>query len=227
MAIIAFPKVEEADEHGLLAVGGDLEVSSLLLAYQQGIFPWPISEQLPLCWFSPDPRGILTFKDLTINRTLQKFLKNRSSKYSVTFNTQFETVIRNCAEIKRANQNSTWITEDIIEAYIDLFYYGHAYSVEVTNLETQALVGGVYGVAINGFFSGESMFSKEDNVSKLALIALLTKLNDFNIGWLDTQMITPVVQSLGGKLISRNKFMSKLSVSLEKKQLNRKLIFGN
>jgi leucyl/phenylalanyl-tRNA--protein transferase len=194
MAIIAFPPVDESDEHGLVAVGGDLEIDSLLLAYSQGIFPWPISDEYPLAWFSPDPRGILAFDKLHLGKSFKKFLKN--NPYEVKFNTNFEAVIMNCAGVKRPDQGSTWINQEIIDAYIKMHQQGFAYSIE-TYLEDR-LVGGVYGVCINRFYSGESMFHLEDNASKVALVSLLYLLKQRDIGWIDTQMVTPVVESLGG-----------------------------
>ncbi|MGZ3789702.1 MAG: leucyl/phenylalanyl-tRNA--protein transferase [Bacteriovorax sp.] len=211
MAIIAFPPVEESDEHGLVAMGGDLEVESLLLAYSQGIFPWPISQEYPLAWFSPDPRGILAFDRLHLGKSLRKFLKK--NPYEIRFNTNFEAVIMNCALVIRADQPSTWITQDIINAYIELHKQGFAYSVE-TYLD-ERLVGGVYGVCINRFYSGESMFHLEDNASKVALVALMYMLKQRDIGWIDTQMVTPVVESLGGVEIPRETFLKMLKVSLE------------
>lgn len=211
MAIVAFPPVQEADEYGLLALGGDLELESLLLAYSQGIFPWPINEDYPLAWFSPDPRGVLFFDKLHLSQSLKKFLKK--NPYEIRFNTNFEAVIMNCAMVKRHDQASTWITPEIINAYINLFKKGFAYSCE-TYLDDR-LVGGVYGVCINRFYSGESMFHLEDNASKVALVSLMSMLNQAGIGWLDTQMVTPVVHALGGVEIPRETYLKMLRVSLE------------
>ena len=211
MAIVDFPPVESADEHGLLALGGDLEIDSILLAYSRGIFPWPISEEYPIAWFSPDPRGILAFKQLHLSKSLRKFLKK--NPYEIRFNTNFEEVIRSCSKVPRSDNQGTWITEDIIKSYIELHKEGYAYSVE-TYLDNK-LVGGVYGVCINRFYSGESMFHTEDNASKVALIALLYQLNNQDIGWLDTQMVTPVVASLGGVAIPRETYLKMLEVSLK------------
>lgn len=211
MAIFDFPSVDHADEHGLLALGGDLELESLLLAYSRGIFPWPISEEYPLAWFSPDPRGILAFDKLHLSKSLRKFLKK--NPYEIRFNTNFEAVIRNCAKVPRADNQGTWITEDIINSYINLHKNGFAYSIE-TYLDN-VLVGGVYGVCINRFYSGESMFHTADNASKVALIALLYQLKQKDIGWLDTQMVTPVVESLGGIEIPRETYLKMLEISIK------------
>lgn len=210
MAIVAFPPLEEADEHGLLALGGDLELESLLLAYTQGIFPWPISDEYPLAWFSPDPRGILAFDKLHLSKSLRKFLKK--NPYEIRFNTNFEAVIMNCARVKRNDQSATWITQEIINAYIEMFKHGFAYSCE-TYLDNK-LVGGVYGVCINRFYSGESMFHLEDNASKVALASLMYMLYQRDIKWLDTQMVTPVVQGLGGVEIPRETYIKMLKASL-------------
>jgi len=212
MAIEAFPPIESADEHGLLALGGDLEPESLILAYTNGIFPWPINDEYPLAWFSPDPRGVLYTEELHVATSLKKFL--RKNPFQVTFNQQFEAVIKNCALQKRQGQESTWITDELMEAYIQFHKLGFAYSVEVLN-QDQKLVGGLYGVNINKYFSGESMFHLEDNASKVALIALVSKLRDFEIPYLDTQMVTPVIKSMGGTEIPRELFLKYLSKSLQ------------
>lgn len=206
MRTVIFPPVEEATEDGIVAAGGDLEIDTLKAAYQSGIFPWPISVEFPLAWFSPDPRGILEFKDLHVSRSFEKFLKK--SPFTVSFNQAFSKVIRACAVTPRKGQRDTWITPEIINGYERLFQYGEAYSVEVWHEEK--LVGGLYGVAMGDFVSGESMFMKEDNASKLALYSLIHVLSKNGIQWLDTQMVTPVVEQFGGKYISRKKFLKKI-----------------
>ena len=143
---------------------------------------------------------------------IKKFLKK--NPYEIRFNTNFEEVIRACASVKRSDNQGTWITEDIIKGYINLHKKGYAYSVE-TYLDNK-LVGGVYGVSINMFYSGESMFHIEDNASKVALVALLYRLHSQGIGWLDTQMVTPVVESLGGVEIPRETYLAMLERSLYK-----------
>ena len=210
MAITEFPPIDSADEHGLLALGGDLEIESLLLAYSNGIFPWPISDEYPLAWFSPDPRGILAFEKLHLSKSFRKFLKK--NPYEIRFNTNFEAVIMNCAGVKRPDQASTWINKEIIDAYIKMHQQGYAYSIE-TYLDDR-LVGGVYGVCINRFYSGESMFHLEENASKVALVSLMYSLNQRNIGWLDTQMVTPVIEALGGIEIPRDTFLKMVNQSI-------------
>lgn len=211
MRKIVFPPVETANEDGLVAVGGDLEVDTLLEAYRRGIFPWPLSTyplnvDLPNTWFSPDPRGILEFKNLHVSKSFVKFLKK--SPFTVTFNKAFPDVITNCAKMPRKDQPGTWITPEIINAYINLFEAGHAYSVEVWN--GKALVGGIYGVVMGTFVSGESMFTLEDNAGKEALYALVHQLHERGIEWLDTQMVTDVVKQFGGRYYPRQIFMKKL-----------------
>ncbi|MFZ4714190.1 MAG: leucyl/phenylalanyl-tRNA--protein transferase [Bacteriovoracaceae bacterium] len=216
MAIVQFPPLELADESGLLAQGGDLEVPSLVLAYSQGIFPWPYSDYHPITWYSPDPRGILDYSDLHLSSSMKKFLKK--NPYTVKFNEDFEEVILGCAaSTNRKGQDleamsSTWITRKMIEAYIALFYAGHAHCVAV--YEKDELVGGLYGVRLKKFYSGESMFYKKTNASKYALLSLMENLHQKGITWLDTQMVTPVVESLGGKEIARAEFLKRLAESL-------------
>lgn len=215
MVVPAFPPVEIADEDGLLAIGGDLEIQSLINAYSVGIFPWPISNEYPLAWFSPDPRGVLFFKDLKISRSLKKILKK--DYFRVQFNHQFKNVIEACAKAKnRKGQNSTWITKEIIKSYTKFHQQGHAYSIEVYN-PSEELVGGIYGVILGHYVSGESMFYKESNASKIALVKLMEFLHQKGVQWIDTQMVTPIVRNLGGKEIARKEFIELLNKSLKLK----------
>lgn len=209
MAITHFPPLETADESGLIGVGGDLEISSLLLAYKSGIFPWPISKEYPLAWFSPDPRGVLLTAEVHLSSSFKKFLKKNN--YVIKFNTRFSAVILNCAKMTRPHETSTWITEEIINAYIELFKAKLAYSVEVyEDASEERLIGGLYGVKIHHYVSGESMFHIKSNASKLALYALMLKLKSEGIEMLDTQMVTPVVESFGGRYIPRKDFIKRL-----------------
>lgn len=208
---IIFPPVDSADEDGLVAVGGDLEVDTLIEAYRQGIFPWPLSvhplnKELPHTWFSPDPRGILFFENLHVPKSFIKFLKK--TPFKVTFNQAFSEVIKSCARIPRKNQPGTWITPAIIEAYENLFQAGLAYSVEVWRGEN--LVGGLYGVTMGTFISGESMFTLEDNAGKQGLYTLANLLHERGVEWIDTQMVTAVVEQLGGIYVPREEFLQLL-----------------
>ena len=205
--MIDFPPLETAGEDGLLAIGGDINPTSLLFAYRRGIFPWPVSESDPVLWFAPDPRSVIDTTDFHLPRTLAKILKQE--KFKITFNKNFSQVIQRCAMAKRREQNGTWITQDMINGYIKLYHLGYAYSIEV--LSQDRLVGGMYGVNIGGFFSGESMFFEEPNASKVALVSLLQLLCQNHIPFLDIQMTTPVTESLGAKKITRQQFMSELS----------------
>ncbi len=211
MAILNFPPIHQADENGLLAVGGDLDVESLLKAYQNGIFPWPISDDFPLAWFAPNPRGIIDFEDFHVSKSFKKFINK--TKMTVEFNKNFENVIINCSLANRKDQAGTWITDEIIESYIKLHKAGYAYSVETYLFKDgmKRMVGGLYGTCISHFFSGESMYHIEDNASKFALYVLIEKLKLMGITWLDTQMVTPVVQAMGGKEVERSEFMKRLS----------------
>ncbi len=207
MAVLKFPPVETADENGLLALGGDLEVQTLVLAYSKGIFPWPISEEFPLAWFSPDPRGVIDFDDLALNKRFLRYLKSQSLRF--TANQDFLGVINACSSTPRNLQSGTWITEEVMSSYHELFKKELAYSLEAW--DGDSLVGGVYGVCINGIITGESMFHTAPNASKFCLVAVMALLKRAGINWLDTQMVTPVVKSLGGKEIPREEFLNRLS----------------
>ncbi len=210
MRRIIFPPVSEATEDGLVAVGGDLSPETLLEAYRQGIFPWPLSPEFPLAWFSPDPRGVLDFRELHIPRSLAKV--QRQSPFELHMNRGFSEIIRLCARVPRKDQPGTWITPDIVQGYSELFQQGHAWCVGAW--QGQRLVGGVYGVKLKNFRSGESMFTLEDNAGKLALLHAIDAFEQEGIEWLDTQMVTPVVESLGGHYIERSEFLELLAKSL-------------
>lgn len=208
---IIFPPVESANEDGLVAVGGDLETDTILEAYTHGIFPWPLSTyplnvDIPHTWFAPDPRGILEFDEIHVSKSFEKFLKK--TPFTVTFNKSFPMVISLCARTPRKGQPGTWITPEIMAAYTKLFHEDHAYSVEVW--DGQRLVGGLYGVIIGEFVSGESMFTTEDNASKQGFYTLLMHLKSKGLSWIDTQMVTEVVKQFGGKYIPREDFMDRL-----------------
>lgn len=218
---VSFPPARTANEDGLLAIGGRLDVETLTLAYQQGIFPWPVSEDFPLTWFAPNPRGVLFAKDIHIPRSLKKSLKKK--RFDVGFNQDFELIVKKCAMAKRKHEKGTWINQEILEGYTQLFQANKAYCVGVYN--EGKLVGGLYGVCIGEIISGESMFHDETNASKAALVALLEVLREKNIPFLDTQMVTPVIASFGGREIDRDNFMEMLGrLNAERP---RKEIFGS
>lgn len=204
--MIQFPPVQQANEDGLLAIGGNLELNTLVEAYTNGIFPWPIDQNFPVTWFAPDPRGVIYVDKLNISKSMKRFLNN--TDYYVKFNTQFSHVIWECAQIKNRKEKGTWITDEIMSAYDTLFQNKLAYSVEAYS--GNELIGGLYGVCIGNFVSGESMFFRKENASKFALIKLIQRLKEKNVQWLDTQQTTPVVASLGGEEIPRKLFMEQL-----------------
>lgn len=211
MAIDRFPPIELADENGLLAVGGDLELESLLLAYRSGIFPWPISEEYPIAWFTPNPRGVIHCDQLHLSRSFIKLLKK--SHFSITLNKHFDQIIYHCAYAKnRKGQSGTWITPEIMNSYHKLAQAGYAYSIEVH--QDQNLVGGLYGVNINNFFCGESMYFTESGASKVAIAFWIKHLQSVGINWLDTQMVTPIIRDMGGVEIPRRSFMKMLHIAL-------------
>jgi len=197
-----FPPVSEADEDGILAVGGDLSPERLLLAYKNGIFPWFESDD-PILWWSPDPRMVLFFDELVISKSMRNIL-NRNI-FKVTFNQNFREVISNCKNMKRNGQSGTWITNDMTEAYIQLHELGIAKSVEVW--ENDRLVGGLYGVDLGDIFCGESMFSKVSNASKVAFIALAKQLQNENYKLLDCQVYNDHLATLGCREIERENFI--------------------
>lgn len=194
-------------ETDILAVTHSISSSDLINAYDVGVFPWPLPEEENLIpWCSPDPRGVLDFKDLHISKsTLKNFKKN---DYKVKFCSDFESVINLCSEVPRKGQDGTWIIPDIKKAYTELFKNKKAYSVEV--FSKNSLVGGVYGVISSNYVSGESMFHLETGASKFALISLIRKLETLGVSWLDTQMVTPLTSSFGGKEITKKDFLYRL-----------------
>lgn len=202
-----FPDVSLADENGLLAIGGKLTTDRLLDAYHSGIFPW-YSEGQPVLWWSPDPRMVLFLERFKVSKSLRKTIK--SNVFQVTFNTAFDKVIQECALAKRNDQDGTWITPEMIDAYVELHLEGHAISVEVWQNET--LVGGLYGIDLpeKKVFCGESMFHKVTDASKVALFSLVEKLKAEDYKLIDCQVYSKHLEMLGACLISRNQFLGHL-----------------
>ena len=195
-----FPNVNEATNDGLLAIGGDLSVKRLLLAYKSGIFPWFDNEE-PILWWSPDPRFVLFPEKLKVSKSMKQVLRNKD--YTVTLNKDFRTVIAECSKVKRQGQAGTWITKNMIEAYVKLHELGYAKSVEVW--KEDKLVAGLYGIDLgNGVFCGESMFTKESNASKVGFI---TFIQNTNYKLIDCQVYTSHLESLGAEEIPRNLFL--------------------
>lgn len=203
---ISFPDPNSAltDPNGLLAIGGDLSPDRLINAYKNGIFPW-YSEGEPILWWSPDPRAVLFLDDLIVSSRLKRFIKN--CNFNITFNEAFKEVVEECSK-PRPKQPETWITPEMQEAYIELFKLGHAMSAEVW--QENKLIGGIYGVLVNKIFCGESMFSRESNASKVALIYLANYLKDKDFKLIDCQIMNPHLESLGAKEIPRKDFLKLL-----------------
>ena len=206
---IMFPNPELAEEDGLLAIGGDLRWERLVLAYCNGIFPW-YSDDEPILWWCTKPRFIIKPNEVRISKSMKRVF-NRG-EFKVTFNNDFEGVISNCKALREKGEG-TWITDDMKEAYINLFNKGFALSVEV--YKESKLVGGLYGVNIGRCFFGESMFSTETNASKVALISICKKLERENYLFLDCQMHTNHLESMGGKFVSWGEFKSMLQEGID------------
>ncbi|MCA1592048.1 MAG: leucyl/phenylalanyl-tRNA--protein transferase [Acidobacteria bacterium] len=206
MATVNFPDPRDATPEGIVAVGGKPRPDFLLEAYTHGIFPWPV-EGYPLLWFSPARRAILELDELHVPRSLSRERRRTSLRF--TIDRAFDSVIRACAAVKRAHEDGTWITTAMISGYCEFHRLGHAHSVEAW--EDDALVGGVYGVDAGGAFAGESMFHLRPNASKLALLFLIEHLRTRGLDWLDIQVMTPHMETLGAKEISRDAFLERLS----------------
>lgn len=202
---IEFPEAHLAMEEGLIAVGGKLDTPTLYHAYKKGIFPWP-QQGYPLLWFSPDQRGVLDFAQFHIPKSLEKL--THKNNYHFTFNQAFEQVITDCQKQPRKLQNGTWIIPELKEAYVQFHTAGFAHSVECW--DQGQLVGGIYGVFVEGVFSGESMFHKQPNTSKLSLVVLIEHLKKIGLHWMDIQMVTPVTEQMGGRYITRDEFLDRL-----------------
>ncbi|MCM4150651.1 leucyl/phenylalanyl-tRNA--protein transferase [Arenibacter sp. N53] len=199
---LQFPNVENADDDGLLAVGGDLSPDRLLLAYRNGIFPW-FNEDSMILWWSPDPRMVLFPEKIKISNSMRQVIK--SNRFRISWNSQFEKVIDACSAIKRKDQKGTWITPEMKSAYLRLHQMGIAKSIEVW--ENNLLVGGLYGIDLGSVFCGESMFSKTTNASKFAFISLAKELQQKEYKLIDCQVYTAHLKSLGAEEIPRKQFI--------------------
>ncbi|VTP89817.1 leucyl/phenylalanyl-tRNA--protein transferase [Sphingobacterium daejeonense] len=197
---LVFPHPSLADEDGLLAVGGDLSIERLLLAYENGIFPW-YNEDSPILWYAPLERFVLSPAKIRISKSLKQVL--RSNKFQVTIDKDFSSVIKNCAVISRKDQDGTWIVSDMQDAYNRLHEAGYAHSVEVW--QGEELVGGLYGVQIGKVFCGESMFSKVSNASKIALVHLA---KNFGLSLIDCQIPSEHLTKMGAELIPQEEYLS-------------------
>ncbi len=205
---IWFPPVTEALEDGLLAIGGDLSIERLLLAYRNGIFPW--FDETPALWWSPDPRFVLVPDELYVSKSMQQVIKRK--QFTFRTNTAFDQVIRHCKELKRKDQDGTWITTELEHSFNQLHQMGIAHAAEAWM--DNELVGGLYGIRMGPFFFGESMFSKQSNASKFAFIQYVSLLQKEGVILIDCQVHTPHLESLGAKMIPREKFIQLLQQHL-------------
>lgn len=205
-----FPPAEEADPEGLVGFGGKLSVEWLLDAYSHGIFPWPLTDfEAPLAWWSPDPRAVIDFENFHVSRRLQRTC--RSGHFVVTRNRNFIGVIRGCAMVP-SRVGRTWLTPEMIDAYIRLHRLGYAHSIEVWH--EHELAGGVYGVSIGGLFAAESKFYRVRDASKVALVHLVEHLRGRGYSLLDIQQLTPHTERFGAAAISRSEYLSRLASAL-------------
>jgi leucyl/phenylalanyl-tRNA---protein transferase len=202
---IIFPHPSQATRQGLLGIGGNLSIERILLAYQNGIFPWN-NEGEEVLWWCLTPRLILYPPKLKLSKSMKSWMKNYD--YQFSFDQSFEEVIESCSQIKRNKQEGTWIHSKLKEIFIELNNLGIAHSVEIK--KNNQLVGGLYGIGIGKMFCGESMFAKESNTSKLALYHLCKKLTELDYQFIDCQQDTAHLKSLGAELISKNKFFAML-----------------
>ena len=206
---LVFPDPREAEPDGLLAVGGDLGSARLLLAYSMGIFPW-YSDGQPILWWSPDPRCVLELEDFHVSRRLRRVLNQ--GRFRVSFDEDFRAVIRACAAVERPGQDGTWITAEMEQAYVRLYEAGLAHSVEC-RLGAD-LVGGIYGIALGRGFFGESMFHRERDASKVALARLVERLAGWGFHFIDAQVTTSHMLSLGAREVPRTVFLERLEAAL-------------
>ncbi len=205
---IIFPHPELAREDGLLAFGGDLSIHRLLLAYQHGIFPW-YNEDEPILWWSPDPRFVLFPEKIKVSKSMKQVL--RRNTFEVSFDLNFEYVIQQCGTVDRPGQLGTWISPEMIQAYIELHQAGFAHSVEVW--QNGEIVGGLYGVSLGKMFFGESMFAHVSNASKTGFITLAKVLEEKGFTLIDCQLETKHLASLGAEMIPKSSFIKKLSIN--------------
>jgi leucyl/phenylalanyl-tRNA--protein transferase len=207
---IAFPDPSRAEPDGLLAVGGDLSPERLLAAYAEGIFPW-YDERSPILWWSPDPRLVLYPEELHVSRRLARTV--RQDRFRVTSDAAFADVIRRCAAHARPGQRGTWITDEMIEAYVALHRLGFAHSFE--SWDGDALAGGLYGVSLGAAFFGESMFADRNDASKVAFVRAVEWLRERGIRIVDCQVRTDHLVSLGAREVPREEFLERLAAALD------------
>ncbi|HUP88346.1 MAG TPA: leucyl/phenylalanyl-tRNA--protein transferase [Longimicrobiales bacterium] len=204
----SFPPITAAlsEPNGLLAAGGELSATRLLEAYEHGIFPW-YAEGQPILWWSPDPRMVLFIQEFRITRSLRKVV--RRGTFEIRVDTAFRDVVEGCAETPRPNQSGTWITPAVVKAYHALYLRGHAHSIEAWH--KGCLAGGLYGVSIGSMFFGESMFARETDASKVALVALVAMMKRAGLPMIDCQQETAHLSSFGARPIPRQQFAERLA----------------
>lgn len=200
---LSFPDPQSASEEGIVAYGGDLSPSRLMMAYRMGIFPW-YAQGDPILWWSPDPRLILELEDFRLHRSLRK----KISRFEIRFDTAFSQVIGACSSVQRRGQKGSWIVPEMAEAYEELFALGYAHSVEA--YQDGVLVGGLYGVSVGRVFCGESMFANVSDASKVAFAVLIEHLKQWGFAFVDCQVPTEHLKSLGAKEVSRDEFLRRL-----------------
>ncbi len=206
---LVFPPVHLAED-GLLALGGDLRPERLLLGYTQGIFPW-YAENLPILWHSPDPRMVMTTRDLNVQKSLRKVIRRRP--YELRMDTAFLRVLEGCAAAPRPGQTGTWLIPEMVDAYSKLHELGFAHSIEAW--QGDALVGGLYGVSLGAAFFGESMFAQAPDASKIAFVASVRQLDDWRIGLIDCQVHTDHLERFGAYEIPRLSYLELLKTALD------------
>ena len=204
-ARLHFPDPRTADANGLIAIGGDLAVERLQLAYRSGIFPWTVN---PISWWSPDPRGIFDLDHFHVPRSLAQLIQKQP--FTVTVNHAFRAVMEACAV---ANRKGVWISPEFVTAYTHLHETRHAHSVECW--QNGQLVGGIYGVSQGGLFAGESMFYRATNASKVALCHLVERLRERGFALFDIQMVTPATRQFGAMEISRDEYLRRLDKAVQ------------
>ena len=205
---MSFPDPRHALSEGIVDVSDDVSVDRLLEAYSFGIFPWPTAGY-PTLWFCPPERGVLDFDRAHVSRSLRKTMAR--TELTVTFDRAFAAVIDACAAIPRAGESGTWITPRLRDAYLAFHRAGYAHSVEVWRGDD--LVGGLYGVYVAGNFSGESMFHRVTDASKIALVSLIEFLSSRGLKWMDVQMVTPLLERFGAHYVTREAYLARLDVS--------------
>ena len=208
-----FPSPQHATPEGVIAVGGVLDVETLVDAYSHGIFPWPIEGVQQVVWFSPPRRGLLYVDEVHVSRSLRQIM--RRENYRISMDTQFQAVLENCAQYHAQRNGGTWIRQDLKDAFLKLHRAGFAHSLEVWDA-SGSLSGGLYGVSIGQMFAGESMFHRRPNYSKIALVELATFLRERHVKWFDVQVRNRFTTDMGARDVDRAHFLRMLHTAVSK-----------